>query len=65
MSSQGTKRARIQEISPEPTQQSLTHEQIVSLAHALWEQRGCPEGSPEVDWLDAEKELQMSSADLE
>ncbi len=62
MSSQGTKRARIQEIPPEPTQQNPTHEQIVSLAHSLWEQRGCPEGSSEVDWFEAEKELQMSSA---
>ena len=62
MSSQGTKRAKIQEISPEPTQLSPTHEQIVSLAHALWEQRGCPEGTSEVDWFEAEKELQISGS---
>ena len=32
-------------------------EQIAALAYALWEERGCPDGSPEEDWLRAEKEL--------
>jgi hypothetical protein len=26
-------------------------------AYARWQARGCPEGSPEQDWLDAEREL--------
>jgi hypothetical protein len=39
--------------TPEPNQ-------IASLAYALWEQRGCPEGSPEADRLRAEEELTMS-----
>ena len=30
---------------------------IASLAYALWVERGCPEGSPDVDWLEAEEEL--------
>jgi len=34
-----------------------THEQIVSLAYALWQERGCPEGSAEEDWFRAEQEL--------
>ena len=29
-------------------------EQIAALAKKLWEARGCPEGSPEVDWFTAE-----------
>jgi hypothetical protein len=33
------------------------HEQIAALAYALWQERGCPEGSPEQDWLKAEDEL--------
>jgi hypothetical protein len=30
---------------------------IRELAHRLWEARGCPEGSPERDWLDAEHQF--------
>jgi len=26
-------------------------------AYARWQQRGCPDGAPEVDWLEAEQEL--------
>src|SRR5580698_4693933 len=26
------------------------HAEIAKLAHELWQARGCPEGSPEVDW---------------
>ena len=33
------------------------HEEIARLAHALWEARGCPAGSPEEDWFHAETEL--------
>jgi hypothetical protein len=33
-------------------------ENIASLAYALWQQRGCPQGSSEQDWLEAEQRLQ-------
>ncbi len=33
------------------------HEDIATLAHALWQARGCPEGSPEEDWFHAVHEL--------
>ena len=36
-----------------------SHEAIAALAYALWEQRGCPVGSPEEDWLRAERQLQL------
>ena len=32
-------------------------EQIQALAYHLWLERGCPIGSPEVDWLRAEEEM--------
>jgi len=35
----------------------LLHEEIARLAYEHWQQRGCPAGSPEVDWLHAEKKL--------
>jgi hypothetical protein len=31
--------------------------EIAALAHKLWQARGCPEGSPEEDWLRAVEEL--------
>ncbi len=39
-----------------------THEQIAALAKILWAERGCPEGSPEVDWLQAEQQLRKQQA---
>ena len=32
-------------------------EDIARLAYSLWEERGRPEGSSEIDWLRAEQEL--------
>ena len=34
-----------------------SREEIASLAHSYWEARGCQGGSPEEDWLRAEREL--------
>jgi Protein of unknown function (DUF2934) len=39
-------------------------EDLAKLAYALWEQRGCPYGSPEVDWLEAERNLRERSDHL-
>ena len=33
------------------------HKEIAILAHRLWEERGCPEGSPEQDWFRAAHQL--------
>ena len=41
---------------------AATHEQIELRAYYLWEQRGRPEGSPEVDWERAERELRGERA---
>lgn len=44
--------------------ENASHEQIkqqqsiASLAYALWQRRGCPQGSPEEDWIEAERQLQ-------
>ena len=34
-----------------------TYEEIALLAEQFWNERGCPFGSPEVDWLRAEATL--------
>ena len=33
------------------------HDEIAALAHALWQARGCPAGSPDEDWFHAVEEL--------
>ena len=38
----------------------LTHEQIAALAHEIWQERGCPEGSDIDIWLEAERQLRGS-----
>jgi len=38
---------------------------IAALAYQLWQARGCPEGSPDVDWLGAEQILSNQSAQPE
>lgn len=42
-----------QKIISEPRNQA----ELSALAYELWIQRGCPIGSPEVDWFRAEKDL--------
>ncbi|PWU10082.1 MAG: hypothetical protein C5B51_04985 [Terriglobia bacterium] len=32
-------------------------EQVASLAYHLWQARGCPVGSPDIDWFEAEQQL--------
>jgi hypothetical protein len=41
------------------------HTSIGELAYRLWQARGCPEGSAERDWLDAEKQLQSAQRAVE
>ncbi|MGD1096709.1 MAG: DUF2934 domain-containing protein [Bryobacteraceae bacterium] len=35
-------------------------DQIASQAYSLWQARGCPNGLPDRDWLQAEQELTSS-----
>jgi Protein of unknown function (DUF2934) len=37
--------------------QNSSHEEIAVRAYRLWEERGCPIGSPEEDWFRAEEEI--------
>jgi len=40
--------------APDPAE---IRERVAQVAYALWEQRGCPEGSPEEDWRAAEEQV--------
>ena len=37
-----------------------TTDEVSARAYQRWHQRGCPDGSPEVDWREAEEELKLS-----
>jgi hypothetical protein len=57
MSAHATQQVPAREDSAPTVEPRATHEDIAALAYALWQERGCPEGSPEEDWLKAEQEL--------
>lgn len=38
-----------------------TREHIAARAYELWMERGCPAGSPEVDWQQAEDQLRAAA----
>lgn len=46
----------------QPAPDAPTQEQIAFLAYSYWEARGYQGGSPEEDWLRAERELATASA---
>jgi hypothetical protein len=50
-----------EEVALHATPAEPTHEQIGALAYTLWQKRGCPCGSPEVDWLKAERTLRPNA----
>ena len=50
-----------QEIPLHASVAAPSHDEIAALAYAFWHERGCPSGSPEVDWLKAERTLHPSA----
>jgi hypothetical protein len=41
--------------------QTEEQDRVAKLAHALWQSRGCPMGSPEQDWIEAERQLRTAA----
>jgi hypothetical protein len=39
-----------------------SHDEIARLAYAFWQARACGDGSPEQDWLEAERQLRQPKA---
>lgn len=54
-----TTQATHYDVTVEETAQEhiLAQQDIAALAYALWQERGCPEGSPDEDWFQAEERL--------
>ena len=46
-----------------PLRETTNSAEIAALAYQLWQARGCPVGSPEIDWLQAEQQLRPQTAD--
>jgi hypothetical protein len=44
--------------------ETSTQENLAKLAYGLWQERGCPHGSPEIDWLEAERNLSEVSENV-
>jgi len=44
-------------------QETVNSAEIAALAYNLWQERGCPVGSPEIDWLQAERQLHGQTRD--
>lgn len=38
-------------------EKAISHSDIAALAYQLWQDRGCPIGSPEEDWYNAREQL--------
>lgn len=50
---------------PQMTESKTTQiasEDIAKLAYALWQQRGCPEGTSHQDWTEAEQQVREAKA---
>jgi len=39
---------------------TMANDEIAKLAFELWQRRGCPAGSPEEDWMQAERAIRQS-----
>ena len=46
--------------SQSPSLASLKEQDVAELAYQRWVERGCPQGSPEEDWFEAESALQLT-----
>ncbi len=51
----------IERETTQPESQSEAQHDIAKLAYALWQHRGCPEGSAEQDWLEAEQTVRLAA----
>jgi hypothetical protein len=46
---------------PDPQPAPLSEQDVAELAYRRWLERGCPQGSPEEDWFEAEHDLESRS----
>jgi hypothetical protein len=52
-------------VAPQPTLANApSRDEIANLAYLYWESRGCQGGSPEEDWIRAERELRTRASSV-
>jgi len=54
---QATELVREEKRTTQAPEEGRPQENIAVLAYQLWIERGCPIGSPEDDWYEAERQL--------
>jgi DUF2934 family protein len=62
MATSATKSAPVLQRPADAPEKRPLSEDIAILAYALWQERGCPLGSPEEDWFKAEEQLKSEQA---
>ena len=43
---------------------NVNESQVAALAYSLWTERGCPEGTPQLDWFRAEELLRSGKVNF-
>ena len=61
MAKEATKQTAAPQVQANSTGTGPAHVEIAALAYSLWQARGCPEGTPEEDWFNAERTLKATS----
>jgi hypothetical protein len=51
-------RGRDEHFSAVQDREQLRHSKIVEKAYNRWQQRGCPEGTADEDWFEAERQYE-------
>jgi hypothetical protein len=65
MKAKRTSRQPASAVTPVPAAPEPTREQVQVLAHAIWMDRGCPQGCDVEIWLEAERQLRAQPGPLE
>lgn len=61
MARKPTKPVLVIDQNSHPPATPVSDADIAALAYQLWQDRGCPEGSPDEDWYEAERKLQSQT----
>jgi len=61
MPRKSSKPALVTDLATNPSEMATMNLDIAALAYQLWQDRGCPQGSSDEDWYEAERKLQLQT----